>query len=244
MDAPQHPLPPSVAEWIGLRLLILVVDVAAFGLFFFYRYLGERLLSGGVTLLWAAILSGALVLAFYAWDGVVFYALAPNWKRAGGPRAFWPAFLIGFAPGPGSFAGYAIWLYSRGGLREHGPLWLAVAGALIAVGSLAYATCVGNSFGPENLFGYYVYCPQPRERLVTEGAFHHVRNPIYSLFLAVAFGLSLVRWRLYDFVGVVVLWLGFEVIVHFEEHHLLRAIGAPYREYLGRVPRFLPKLRR
>lgn len=244
MDAPKHPLSPTVPEWIGLRLLILVVDAAAFGMFFLYRYLGERLLSGGATLLWAAILSGALVPAFYAWDGLFFYVLAPVWKRVGGHRAFWPAFFFGFAPGPGSFAGYAIWLYSRGGLGEHGPLWLVVIGAGIAVVGLVLATYVGHFFGPENLFGYYAYYPPPRERLVTEGAFRHVRNPVYSLFLLTAFGLSLARWRAYEFVGVIVLWLGFEVITRFEEHHLLRAIGEPYREYMKRVPRFLPRLRK
>lgn len=79
--------------------------------------------------------------------------------------------------------------------------------------------------------------------LVVSGPFALVRNPLYLANVALWVGFALTA-RLVWLAPVVGVVLGFEyhAIVRWEEQRLDAQLGAPYRAYLGRVPRWLPKL--
>ena len=78
--------------------------------------------------------------------------------------------------------------------------------------------------------------------LVASGPFAFVRNPLYlgNIALWVGFALSAgVAW----IVPIMIVLLGFEyhAIVQWEERLLESRLGEPYRAYLARVPRWLPR---
>jgi len=77
--------------------------------------------------------------------------------------------------------------------------------------------------------------------LVDTGPFARLRNPLYvgNVALWVGFALSA---RLPWLAPVIVVLLGVEyhLIVKWEERLLAERLGAPYRDYMSRVPRWLP----
>jgi len=78
--------------------------------------------------------------------------------------------------------------------------------------------------------------------LVASGPFALVRNPLYLGNIALWIGFALSA-RLVWLAPVVAAVLGFEyhAIVRWEEQRLEAQIGAPYRAYCARVPRWLPR---
>ena len=80
------------------------------------------------------------------------------------------------------------------------------------------------------------------EKLLADGPYQHVRNPLYlgNIFMAVGIGLMASR------IGFLVLSLGMTAFVIRlllrEEAELLRDQGEPYRRYCAAVPRLVPSL--
>jgi len=80
--------------------------------------------------------------------------------------------------------------------------------------------------------------------LVDTGPFALVRNPLYlgNILLWVGFAIAAdLAWL----TPVIVVLLGFEyhAIVRWEERLLESRIGAPYRDYMARVPRWIPRMK-
>lgn len=80
------------------------------------------------------------------------------------------------------------------------------------------------------------------ERLVADGPFRHVRNPLYIGTTLLAAGLGLMASR----VGFLVMSLGvaffaYRLILR-EEAELIAAQGEPYRRYCAAVPRLVPSI--
>lgn len=78
--------------------------------------------------------------------------------------------------------------------------------------------------------------------IATGGPYAHVRNPLYfgSLLLAIGYGLvsGLGIWGV---AAMLALFLVFHLAaIFYEESFLKSRFGAPYKEYLNRVPRLLP----
>jgi protein-S-isoprenylcysteine O-methyltransferase Ste14 len=85
--------------------------------------------------------------------------------------------------------------------------------------------------------------PAPTERLVVEGAYRFVRNPMYVAVLALALGqvLLFTSWGLLAY--LVVLAVTIDLFVHaYEEPTLREAYGPAYEEFCANVPRWLPRL--
>jgi protein-S-isoprenylcysteine O-methyltransferase Ste14 len=83
----------------------------------------------------------------------------------------------------------------------------------------------------------------PTERLVVEGAYRHVRNPMYVAVLALVLGQAVLfgSWGLFAY--LVVLGITVDVFVHtYEEPTLREAYGPSYDEFCENVPRWLPRL--
>ena len=80
------------------------------------------------------------------------------------------------------------------------------------------------------------------DRLITSGPYSFVRNPMYLGHLIFLFGLALVtrsRVALALAAGNV-FW--FQARVQADERRLITHFGDPYRAYLARVPRWIPRV--
>ncbi len=81
-------------------------------------------------------------------------------------------------------------------------------------------------------------------RLVTDGPFAYLRNPIYAGTMCLGFGMAALIGdpRAY-FLAALAFFFLYLSIVPAEEEHLSRQFGAAYALYRAEVPRFLPRLR-
>ena len=84
----------------------------------------------------------------------------------------------------------------------------------------------------------------PTQKLVVEGPYRHVRNPMHLGVFTVLFGEALLFWS-----WALLAWAVFAVVVHMvyfpfsEEPGLERRFGDDYRRYKANVPRWLPRPR-
>jgi protein-S-isoprenylcysteine O-methyltransferase Ste14 len=82
------------------------------------------------------------------------------------------------------------------------------------------------------------------DRLITDGMFDHVRNPLYLGNLLVLTGLFVMHNNPWGYlVGLPGFLFAYAAIVVAEEAYLRGRFGAEYQEYCRRVPRWLPRLR-
>jgi protein-S-isoprenylcysteine O-methyltransferase Ste14 len=85
--------------------------------------------------------------------------------------------------------------------------------------------------------------PAERTRLVTEGPFRLVRNPIYSALVPTVLGLLLMVPNALAVGGFAAILLSLELQVRrVEEPYLLQVHGDAYARYAAKVGRFLPGL--
>jgi protein-S-isoprenylcysteine O-methyltransferase Ste14 len=126
------------------------------------------------------------------------------------------------------------------------PLHLLVAHtgrlARICAGSLLVAAGVAIAFAAVRRFrraGTNVQPWKPALVLATDGIYGHVRNPMYAgvMLTLTGFGVALAA----DWVLGLMVPMG--LVIHFgvvkrEERYLAAKFGAPYRDYLARVPRY------
>jgi protein-S-isoprenylcysteine O-methyltransferase Ste14 len=82
----------------------------------------------------------------------------------------------------------------------------------------------------------------PTERLVAEGPYAHVRNPMITAVLAVLLGEALV----FGSISILIWAAIFAAINHvfflvYEEPAVERRFGEEYRRYKGSVPRWVPR---
>ncbi len=133
------------------------------------------------------------------------------------------------------------WLLPRGtrlDLRGAG----ATGWVLIAAGIALYFACAFWGFA---LRGKGTPLPiDPPKRLVVEGPYGLVRNPMYWSVASVMLGeasvlhsVALAELALAFFAGVNVF------VLLYEEPALRRKFGAEYEEYCRRVPRWLPRIK-
>ena len=82
-----------------------------------------------------------------------------------------------------------------------------------------------------------------RTRLVTDGMFRYVRNPIFSFIGVSMLGFFLTVPNGWAFIAIVITAIGIQLQVRFvEEPHLLSVHGDEYASYLRSVGRFIPGL--
>ena len=81
------------------------------------------------------------------------------------------------------------------------------------------------------------------ERLVADGPYRHLRNPLYLGTILLAMGLGPMASRLGFVVLMAGIWLFTHRLILREEGQLLRTQGESYRRYFEAVPRLIPSLR-
>jgi protein-S-isoprenylcysteine O-methyltransferase Ste14 len=123
-----------------------------------------------------------------------------------------------------------------------GGLGIAIGAPLLAAGLALHAWCVVLFKKAPGGGGIGVPANPPRE-LVVVGPYAWMRNPMVTAFFVWLSGLGLMLHS----TSMVFVWTPTFLAVMVvelklvEEPELERRLGAPYREYKGRVPMFVPK---
>jgi protein-S-isoprenylcysteine O-methyltransferase Ste14 len=81
------------------------------------------------------------------------------------------------------------------------------------------------------------------DRLVADGPYRHLRNPLYLGTILLALAIGTMASRLGFLVLGAGMWLFTYRLILREEDNLLQSQGESYRRYLEAVPRLLPSLR-
>jgi len=142
---------------------------------------------------------------------------------------------------PGTVAGL-VPLLVTGWRRPGDPVpWVDALGWLLV---LAGGAVLLHAFVAFAWHGWGTPAPTaPTERLVVQGAYRYVRNPMYVAVLAVVLGQVLLFASGGLFAYLVVLGITVNVFVHtYEEPTLREAYGPSYDELCENVPRWLPRL--
>src|SRR4051812_26285745 len=141
---------------------------------------------------------------------------------------------------PGTVCGLVPWLIT--GWRRTGDpaAWADVLGWVLV---LAGAAVLVEAFVAFAWHGRGTPAPAaPTERLVVQGAYRYVRNPMYVAVLALLLGQVLLSasWGLLTY--LVVVGLTTHAFVRtYEEPTLREAYGPSYEEFCAHVPRWLPR---
>jgi protein-S-isoprenylcysteine O-methyltransferase Ste14 len=141
--------------------------------------------------------------------------------------------------GAGMFAGFAIAFTGRFGALVHQRLWFSIGIGIMIAGRLLRRHCfrmLGESFTA-------VVVVRPEQQVVERGAYRWVRHPSYTAGMLLFAGsmLALGNWMSVAAVlaGAI---LAYSYRVHVEERALLQTLGEPYRAYMQRTKRFVPKV--
>lgn len=152
---------------------------------------------------------------------ILFFLVAP------GVVAFLiPGLITGWRPGPAT---------------EAHPVLIPLGLTVTALGLLALIGC----FGRFALQGEGTPAPfAPTRRLVVEGLYRHVRNPMYLAVLAIVLGQALAMASLAALAyGVVVAVATVLFVRLYEEPTLRAAFPREWAEYAAAVPAWLPRRR-
>lgn len=132
-----------------------------------------------------------------------------------------------------------------------GTLLVRALGAALALASVAVGTWAVAKMGwARLLFAGALFPPgagaeenNVPQRLVLEGPYRYVRNPLYDTDFALILGTALLtsNWFLILLAALYAAQLALQLPL--EERELRQRFGRPYRRYCETVPRFVPRLR-
>jgi len=141
---------------------------------------------------------------------------------------------------PGTVCGLLPWLITR---------WRRPGDSLVVVDGLGWLLILAGAAVLVHAFAAFAWHgrgtpapPAPTERLVVEGAYRHVRNPMYVAVLALVLGqvLLFVNWGLFAYL-VVISAANAAFVRLYEEPTLGGVYGPAYDEFCENVPRWLPR---
>lgn len=223
----------------------------------------------GPALAWAGALTGCLVVdvllgrwvflpffvaAFYGGMVVidlVAYPLLERWRRWLRTRGVWAWYIVEVG---------GLWIGTAVVFAFLAPLWLGwdwdTAWQLRAFGCLMllFSAAMGvwslwRMGWARVLFAAALFPPEAGaeenrvpQRLVVEGPYRYVRNPLYDTDVGVMIGTALLtgKWFVAAVLAVYLGQLGLQI--HLEERELRLRFGESYERYCRLVPRFVPRL--
>ncbi|CUT03543.1 methyltransferase family protein [Candidatus Chrysopegis kryptomonas] len=122
-------------------------------------------------------------------------------------------------------------------------LWSLAIGFIIAlIGELIRIWGVGYAGGETRTTG-----PVGGSKLVTNGPYAYVRNPLYigNMLIYLGFGImSMALFPYFQILGLIYFFVQYYLIVTLEEEYLSGRFGDEYKLYFENVRRFIPRLRR
>lgn len=224
----------------------------------------------GPALAWAGALAGCVVvdallgrwvlLPFFVasfYGGMVIidlvaYPLLERWRTWLRTRGVWTWYIIEVG---------GLWIGTAVVIALLAPLWLGwdwdAAWPLRAFGGLVLLFSAGMGVWAlwrmgwaRVLFAAALFPPEAAteenrvpQRLVIEGPYRYVRNPLYDTDVGVMIGTALLtgKWFVVGVLAAYLLQLGMQV--YFEERELKTRFGESYERYCRLVPRFVPRLR-
>jgi protein-S-isoprenylcysteine O-methyltransferase Ste14 len=145
---------------------------------------------------------------------------------------------------PGTLAGYVPWRMTHWSFQPplQGLLPLRFLGGLLICAGIPVLL---ESFARFALEGLGTPAPVfPTRRLVVNGLYRYVRNPMYVAVTSVILGQGLLFGSVATLEYGAAVWLGFHLFVlAYEEPTLRRTYGAEYERFCANVSRWIPRLR-
>lgn len=177
-----------------------------------------------------------LLLLGFACDAASAFTAAFS-RRWGARRGQWVTFLLR------NVLGIPLWVIGLGlavrspspSLFESSPLLEGLGWVLLAAGCAVQLLALAS-------IRTRAAKPSVADALVEHGVYRHIRHPIYAGLLLEFAALVLVKPRRLVALACTLGMLWAYLQARLEELDLLQRMPA-YRDYLGRVPRFIPRLR-
>ena len=225
-----------------------MVPAAAWAASFVMCGIGDALLGRWVLmpLFVAAFYGGMIVIDFVTYPMLSFWR---GWLGRRGIGAWYVVEVVG------------LWGGTTLVLILLSPWWLgwnwdgmvtlqALGGILLAVSVAVGTWAVAKMGWARLLFAGALFPPgagaeenRVPQRLVVEGPYRYVRNPLYGTDFSLIVGASLLT-RSWALVLLAALYLAqLAIQIPLEERELRERFGTPYRRYCELVPRFVPRLR-
>lgn len=133
------------------------------------------------------------------------------------------------------------WLHSWiGGAAE--DTW--VRGVFLAAAAFTFLGAAIRTWGTSYLTSAVVFAQRLHsDKLIADGPFRYVRNPLYFGNILIAFGLGLTASRTGFFVALFGMFVFVMRLILREEAELREMQGESYRAYCSAVPRLIPSVR-
>ncbi|WP_166179080.1 methyltransferase family protein [Rubrobacter tropicus] len=225
-----------------------VVPAVSWAASFAVCVVGDALLGRWVLLplFVAAFYGGMIVIDLVTYPVLSFWR---GWLRRRGLLAWYLVEVVGLWGGTTVllFVLSPWWL----GWGWDGALLVRVIGAILALVSVLVGTWAVAKMGwARLLFAGALFPPgagaeenNVPQRLVLEGPYRYVRNPLYDTDFALILGSALLtsNWFLVLLAALYAAQLALQLPL--EERELRQRFGQPYRRYCEVVPRFVPRLR-
>jgi protein-S-isoprenylcysteine O-methyltransferase Ste14 len=147
--------------------------------------------------------------------------------------------VIMLAQGLAMAIGYFIAFAGTIGVLGHQHVWFVIGLGVLIAGRLLRRHCfrtLGESFTA-------VVVVRPEQQIIDRGAYRWVRHPSYTagIMMSASSMLALGNWVSFTIVACATI-LGYLYRVRVEERALVQSVGEPYRAYMQRTKRFVPKL--
>ena len=128
---------------------------------------------------------------------------------------------------------------------EFGFSWvLSLAGLAFLISAIVLERSYREQIQVSTLLGLPEVSELRQDRLLTEGTYSRIRHPRYAGILLEMSAFALFANYLAGYVVVLASVPVTFLIVLLEERELLARFGDDYRQYMSRVPRFIPRPRR
>lgn len=231
MNGERHPAP--AAAWVVAFVVCGIGD----------WMIGRWVLT---PLFVAAFYGGMIVIDLVTYPILVFWR---GWLRRRGLMAWYLVEVVGLWGGTTLLLLILApwWL----GWRWEGALPLQIIGGVLVVVSVAVGAWACLKMGwARLLFAGALFPPgagaeenNVPQRLVLEGPYRYVRNPLYDTDFALILGTGLLSRSWFVILLAVLYAVQLALQLPLEERELRARFGRPYRRYCQLVPRFIPRRR-
>jgi len=118
----------------------------------------------------------------------------------------------------------------------------SIAGSILSILGITLTTISQHQMGPSWRIGVD---PEEKTKLITNGIYAYVRNPIYSGVLLFCFGLLLLLPNLFMLLSVIMVYASIELHVRYVEEPYLRQLHTnEYVKYICKTGRYFPSFKK